>query len=147
MNHFQAGFRAAVFHSFFTIVTLYEKQVAGVINTVGMVVARFAALLTAGNNIRSDALAQTVDKHKVFSDKFTLQFFGFHLAGIFYDSAFKLIDTFETFVLKESTCFFTPDASGAIHQKIFVFLEQGYDYHNKGYPHKEKTYPTYSHQF
>src|SRR5690554_1234778 len=125
MNHFQAGFRAAVFHSFFTIVTLYEKQVAGVINTVGMVVARFAALVATGNYIRSDALAQTVVKHKVFSYKLTFQFFSFYLAGVFYDSAFKLIDIFETFVLKKGTCFFATDAPGAIHQKVFVFFVLG----------------------
>src|SRR5690606_33542543 len=95
------------------------------VNTVGVVVARFAALVATGNYIRSDALAQTVVKHKVFSYKLTFQFFGFYLAGIFYDSAFKLIDIFETFVFKESTRFFATDASRAIHQKISVFFVLG----------------------
>src|SRR5690554_655530 len=98
---------------------------ATVISAIGMVVARFAALVATGNNIRSDALAQAMVKHKVFSNKFTFQFFGFYLAGIFNNTSFKLIDIFEAFVLKKGTCFFTTYASGAIHQKVFVLFVLG----------------------
>jgi len=68
------GAAAAVifFPAFFT---LDEKHVTTFVGAVHMCVGRLAALVTYGDNIVGDTLAETFIEHKVLTDEFAFQSF------------------------------------------------------------------------
>ena len=86
-----------------------------VIRAVSVIITRFSALVTLGNNIVCNSLAQAVIEHKIFPYKFTFNIFFLDLARILDDSAFKLKYIFEPLMFEISTRFFTTDSSSTVH--------------------------------
>src|SRR5690606_38128787 len=106
---------------FTTLDTLNEQKVTPVILAICVIVARFSALVTDGDHIRGNAFTESLVKDEILPDKKVFQPFFPYLARVLNDTAVELKNVLETAVFHPRTCFFTADASGAVHQELFVF--------------------------
>ena len=93
-----------------------------VVYTVCMIVARFAALVTYGDDVLGDALAQALVEDEVLSNELTLDSFFFDFLCVLDDAAVELKYIFKTDVFHPGAGLFAADAAGAIHQEVFVLL-------------------------
>src|SRR6187402_612194 len=95
---------------------------ASIILTIGVIVARFSALVALRNNIVCNSFAQAIIKNKILSNELAFQTFCFNLFGVIDDSTFQLENIFETLVFEISTCFLTTNSTCTIHHQVFVFF-------------------------
>ena len=95
---------------------------AGLIGTVHMRVAGFAALVAMGDDLIGNPFATAVVKYKVLAAEFVLQPLCFRLTGILDDAALQLIDLFKAFVFIVGAGLFTTYAARAVHNQFFVFF-------------------------
>ncbi len=95
---------------------------APVVFTVGVAVARRAALMAVRNHVVRDTLAHTFVKHEVFTDETHRQPLFARFAGVFDDATFDMPDFLETVMTHERARLLTADAAGAVHDNFFVFV-------------------------
>ncbi|CCJ97710.1 hypothetical protein BN130_173 [Cronobacter malonaticus 507] len=95
---------------------------AAVVFTVGVAVARRAALVAVRDHVVRNTLAHTFVKHEVFTDETHRQPLFARFAGVFDDAAFNMPDFLETVVTHERARFFTADAAGTVHDNFLVFV-------------------------
>src|SRR6185295_12599813 len=76
--------------------------------------------MTMRNDLIGDPFTQPLIKHKILSMKFIGQSLLLYLVSIMNNAALQMKNIPETFVEHESRSFFTTNATGAIHDDVFV---------------------------
>src|SRR5574340_928426 len=92
------------------------------IGAISMRVALRTTLVTVTYYFFSYLLSQPAIKYEIFSKKFIWQIFFFYFIGILDNATFQMIHIFKTTVQHIGACFFTTDATRAIHNDVFVFF-------------------------
>ena len=87
-----------------------------------MGVARFAALMTVGDDVVGNAFATPIIENEIFPYKFIFQLPLFDLSGVIDDAAFELVHLFKPLVLVVRARLFTADAAGSVHDQFFILL-------------------------
>ena len=85
-----------------------------VVGAVYMPVAGLAALVTNTDYVSGNFFSHAIIKHKILSDKFSLQPFCLYLAGVIDDAAIELVHIAETMMADVRACFLTTDSAGTI---------------------------------
>src|SRR6476469_8137325 len=93
-----------------------------IIAAIRMRICRSAALMTLGNHLIADPFAQAVIKNEIFTLELILQSLLFYFIGIMNNSAFKMKYIFKPLMKQVCTGLFTADATGAVHNDVFVLI-------------------------
>lgn len=73
-------------------------------------------------NVGGNSLAQPFIEYKIFSDEFVFKAALFYLTGILNNATVKLKHIPEALVFQPCAGLFTPYATCAVHQQVFVFV-------------------------
>src|SRR5690242_19964611 len=92
------------------------------ISAVGMRIAGLAALMAITYSLIPHRFPKPSVKNKIFTMEFIGKVLFFHLVGIMNNSAFKMKYIFEAIVQHPGARLFAANATGAIHNNVFVFL-------------------------
>ena len=92
----------------------------GIIYTIHVCVSRFAALMTMSNDLIGDPFTQPLIKDKILSVKLIGQSPLLYLVSIVNNAALQMKNILKSFVKHEGRSFFATDATGAVHDDIFV---------------------------
>lgn len=102
--------------------TLDEQEVASNIEAVGVIVAGFAALMAGSDYIFRDAFGPTFIEDEVLTNELVRKLAFPHLPHVFNDSTIELVHVLVSLVFEPGACFFAADATGTVHDNVFVFI-------------------------
>ena len=115
-------FRATILVFLFACVALNEQNVTTEVQTIRVMIERFAALMARCDNLVRDAFSKAFIEHKVHSFELNVEVICSGITSVFNDSTFEVIDIFEALVLHVSRSFFTTNSASAIHEHLLVFV-------------------------
>src|SRR5688500_14269520 len=94
----------------------------GCVGAIGMRISGPATLMTNSNDLFTDSFSEPAVEYEILAPEFIGQSLCFHCVGIMDDASFEVVYIAEAVMQQVCACFFTTDATGAIHDDVRVFF-------------------------
>src|SRR5258708_38468393 len=122
MDRLLAGRAAASFIPGRTFLTLDKEQVTAFSAAIGVGIGRFAALVTAGDDLPADTFAEAIVKDKILALELVFQPFLLYHVRIVDDPPFQVEDIGKTLVKQVGAGLLTAYPTGTVRDIFAVFF-------------------------